>query len=95
MKSTDKDDGLCTWTQPMCIEIYEFWFHGQIKGRSLHIFQINCLISVIESLYQPECAKFEDRWKIDHGGTTDNLISIGSNTIHNILRLPWEPGLVR
>ena len=44
--------------------------------------------------HQPLCNDFENRW-IQKYGHTDNLISVGSNTLHNLLRLPWEPGMSR
>ena len=44
--------------------------------------------------HQPICNDFENRW-IQKYGHTDNLISVGSNTLHNLLRLPWEPGMSR
>ena len=45
-------------------------------------------------VFQNICSEFEQRW-VSKNLHTENLISIGSNTLHNLLRIPWEPGLMR
>ncbi len=45
--------------------------------------------------YQQKCEEFESIWPKNADQKLINLIAIGSNTIHNILRLPFEPGLSR
>ena len=45
-------------------------------------------------IFQPICTEFEQRW-VSKNLHTENLISIGSNTLHNLARLPWEPGIMR
>ena len=52
--------------------------------------QKNLLVFVFQNI----CSEFEQRW-VSKNLHTENLISIGSNTLHNLLRIPWEPGLMR
>ena len=46
-------------------------------------------------MVQKKCVHFESLWPKNSEQKLDKLIAIGSNTLHNILRLPFEPGLSR